>query len=43
MPQDAAVNLMDADTDYIIELFSVTECLDNEVTFFPCDYNEMRK
>ena len=37
------VNILDADTDYIIEKFSVIDCGDGEVTFFPCNYNEMRK
>jgi hypothetical protein len=43
MPQDSSVTLLDADTDYIIELFSVSDCNDKEVTFFPCEYDEMRK
>jgi hypothetical protein len=44
MPQDRPVTLLDADTNYVIELFSVTDCHDpDEVTFFPCDYVEMRK
>lgn len=42
MPQDAKVTLIDADTNWLIDLFSVTECLDDgEVTFFPCDYGDM--
>lgn len=44
MPQDNPVTLLDADSNYVIELFSVTDCGDpDEVTFFPCGYNEMRK
>lgn len=43
MPQNAPVTLLDADTDWTIESFSVSASNDGEVTFYPCDFNEMRK
>ena len=42
MKAESKVVLLDADTDWIIDKFSLSED-ENEVTFFPSDYSEMRK
>lgn len=44
VPQDAAVKLLDADTEWTISKFDVIhEEIDgkNELWFYPCDYSEM--
>lgn len=43
LPENSSVVLNDADTDWIIESFAVVDSNDGEVTFFPCDFSEMRQ